>query len=486
MADQPPSAPPPLAPHCPLSRCETDPSYCGTHIRDDEYAAIVSIIATPILLAFFAPIVAARWSKVRTWCGAAGDDDRQALSPTHRAMIDPPMFLCGVGLLPLECGLSGLLTVIWVMCLAVVVVFFMMLNSAHPCSTGLGECRTISCMCGNVLPEGYVFMFCSLMITSLILVQRIARMYHHMRRQHKILKAVLIAGALLLTLTGIFPERYDQNNEPLIPLYALHLFGVYGACLLLLCVPFGWFANHWVKHRHELPLSSLLVRSTYFVAVVCFGTALYVYGSDVIDQVSDYCSAITSEAECSAWPTMTPGECADALACVSNTSVGVPKGAPAACDGFVQPNFGCTWSPTELNNWTRIVAPDSYKQARACVRTSCPLYAYARGVALEFAVLLLTLCYVATFGLHDVRRLLDRPPSTAAGDAAPIIVALDASRLMADAGSATPANGDSAAAAAAAAGNPREKRLAEMLQAAGDDAAPGVPVGGANTLRRSM
>ena len=26
--------------------------------------------------------------------------------------IDPPMFLCGVGLLPLECGLSGLLTVI--------------------------------------------------------------------------------------------------------------------------------------------------------------------------------------------------------------------------------------------------------------------------------------------------------------------------------------------------------------------------------------
>lgn len=39
------------------------------------------------------------------------------------------------------------------------------------------------------------------------------------------------------------------------------------------------------------------------------------------------------------------------------------------------------------------------------------------GVALEFSVLLLTLCYVSSFGLHDMRRLLDRPPpSTHASD----------------------------------------------------------------------
>ena len=30
-------------------------------------------------------------------------------------------------------------------------------------------------------------------------------------------------------------------------------------------------------------------------------------------------------------------------------------------------------------------------------------------MALEFALLLLTLCYVSTFSLHDVRRLLTRP-----------------------------------------------------------------------------
>jgi hypothetical protein len=44
------------------------------------------------------------------------------------------------------------------------------------------------------------------------------------------------------------------------------------------------------------------------------------------------------------------------------------------------------------------------------VRSECPLKQYARGVALEFAVLFLTLCYVSSFALHDVRRLLNRPP----------------------------------------------------------------------------
>ena len=202
----------------------------------------------------------------------------------HRSAIDPPMFLGGVGLLPLECGFSGLLTIIWVMSATFVGTFFYLLNQSHPCSTALGECRTISCICGNAIPEGYVFMFCCLVLTSVILVQRISRMFHQARRHHSGIKLLLIVGALLISLTGIFPERYDQNDLPLYPLYALHLSGVYGACLLLLCVPFGWFANHWVTHRHELPLSSLVVRSTYFVAVVSFGTALYTYGGDVTDQ----------------------------------------------------------------------------------------------------------------------------------------------------------------------------------------------------------
>jgi hypothetical protein len=88
------------------------------------------------------------------------------------------------------------------------------------------------------------------------------------------------------------------------------------------------------------------------------------------------------------------------------------------------------------------------------VRTSCPIFSYARGVALEFAVLFLTLSYVSTFSLHDTRRLLDRPRSPHAGNAAPVAVAQDASALLASTQAAT------------AAGN---KRLAEDLRAAGGD-----------------
>ena len=72
------------------------------------------------------------------------------------------------------------------------------------------------------------------------------------------------------------------------------------------------------------------------------------------------------------------------------------------------------------------------------MRTKCPIYSYAQGVALEFALLLLTLCY-------DVRRLLNRPQKgrtteatqehAAAQDATNLLMstrATEASRRLAD------------------------------------------------------
>ena len=56
-------------------------------------------------------------------------------------------------------------------------------------------------------------MFCSLSLTSLLLVQRISAMFHRTRRQHKLIKAALIVGSLLITLTGCFPERYDLTGK---------------------------------------------------------------------------------------------------------------------------------------------------------------------------------------------------------------------------------------------------------------------------------
>ena len=396
--------------HCNLSRCERQPGYCEEAVRPEDHWKLVMLVFVPICIALFAP----RLSVVseRVW---RRDDDIP--STIHKySGIDPPMFLCGVGLLPLDCGLSGLLTVVSAMAFGFVVIFFSLLYSPQPCTTALGACRTISCACGNLITEGYVFMFCLLIITSTILVQKISAMPQHHRVQHRMIKPTLILGALLLTLTGIFPERYDANgtmDAALYLLYCLHLLGVFGSGLLLLGVPYAWFFEHWLTHRTEVPLRSLLARTAYFIATFLFGCFFVALASDntIVDETPRICESIDNQSECDGWPLLTPSMCDTAIGCAT-----APELNPQLCDAgnVMLPNFQCKWRPNnQLSNWTRSVFPTAYVESASCVRINCPLNEYARGVALEFGVLLLTLCYVSSFALHDVRRLLDRPPPEA-------------------------------------------------------------------------
>ena len=193
-------------------------------------------------------------------------------------------------------------------------------------------------------------------------------------------------------------------------------------------VPFFWFAEHWLTHRKEVPLRSLLARLAYVMAVVGFGLGFSVFASDseITDEVNNYCSAMHTQEQCDGWPLLSHAQCDAALSCVTNGTasgsqspkaallgavVGDGDGESGLCAGSFQPNFNCSWEPvSSLNAWTRLIAPRAYVQGASCVRIACPLSEYARGVALEFAVLFLTLCYVTTFALHDMRRLLDRPP----------------------------------------------------------------------------
>ena len=212
------------------------------------------------------------------------------------------------------------------------------------------------------------------------------------------------------------PPRLLQGAYSLF-LY-LHLLGVFGAGVLLLGVPYFWFAEHWYTHRRRsaserVPLRSFLARSAYFGSVVGFGITMLYYGSDsvVIDQVWSVCAHL-DKGQCDAWPLLPADKCKLAQQC---GRLGLEERAGIAeCDGYVQPNFRCRWTKNAVvNHWTATLLPDTYWREYACERTLCPLNEYARGVALEFAVLLLTVSYVSTFGLHDVKRLLDRPPPNA-------------------------------------------------------------------------
>ena len=102
---------------------------------------------------------------------------------------------------------------------------------------------------------------------------------------------------------------------------------------------------------------------------------------------------------------LTPSDCARAEGCLAGSE------DEALCGPVLQPNFNCSWAPNVgLTAWTQLIAPPSFVKSASCIRSSCPISQYAHGIALEFAVLMLTLTYVSSFTLHDVRRLLDRPP----------------------------------------------------------------------------
>ena len=131
---------------CALSECDTSNSstFCETRIElSSDWAQLCMIVFLPLAIMLFAPGIA------RGGTPCAQDDDSRSFFAGDALPIDPPMFLCGIGLLPLDCGLSGLLAVVMVMAFAFVVIFFAFLTSDYPCTTGLGRCRTISCICGN-------------------------------------------------------------------------------------------------------------------------------------------------------------------------------------------------------------------------------------------------------------------------------------------------------------------------------------------------
>ena len=206
---------------CAITLCDIDPLACESEVSPTEALSLILLMVLPCVVAWLFPLIAAPCVPLAE---RRDHDDPtvverglRATIRSYRERIDPPMYLCGVGLLPWDCGASGLLGVILAMGVGVFVVFFGLLFGKgdlenHPCDGGLGSCRTISCICGNMIAEGYVFMFTCLFVTSILLVQRFSTMGHRHRRQHVLVKAVLVFGSLLLLLTAIFPERYDADG----------------------------------------------------------------------------------------------------------------------------------------------------------------------------------------------------------------------------------------------------------------------------------
>mmetsp|Transcript_10709 Transcript_10709/g.17955 ORF Transcript_10709/g.17955 Transcript_10709/m.17955 type:complete len:447 (+) Transcript_10709:43-1383(+) len=401
--------------HCPISLCETKPGACETALAGAEWVALLFITLTPIFMSVALPLLLRRFLQPTR----LQDDDATGDFEVARASINPPMYMCGIGCIPYDCGDSGLLTIIFVFTSAFVVVFIGVLQGEHPCDSGLGGCRTISCFCGNAISQGYAFMFGSLLLTCFMLVQRFTRMPHRHRAHHKWIKATLIVGSLMLSFTGTFPEKYDRNSTMASwGLYALHLLGVFGSGLLLLGLPFGWFFEHFWTHRDEVSLFSVGARSVHVLLTLTYGTSMQLFGLEVEDQTVNFCHYMKDQESCDDWPRLQNSTCSNLLSCVhrSKSDCELPS-AYTNNHTLLQPNYRCRFLSADIDASTAVLAPAAYLQATApygfnsCIKSECPLFTYARTVALEFGTLLLILTYVASFALHDCARLLGRAAS---------------------------------------------------------------------------
>lgn len=382
---------------CPHSLCTVDPELCSSSLSTSEYVQLAIIVTIPIAAAILLPILSSTYSRVSS----------------HVNTVDPPMFGCGARLLPRECATSGLLVVAFVVIIGFLVVYVGLLIDPRPCETAMGMCGTISCMCGNVLKDrGYTWMFFSLVVTSLLLVREIATSMRGTTRRQRVNKGLMTTGAMLISLTGVFPEQFSTDllredravQDPwlLFGAFGLHLLGICVGTALLVSVPFVWHLREvglpaW-RQRQPGHLCLVGVRLVYIALTSLFTLLL---GALVeFPDTTDYCAAIASRGECNAgWPRFD-----NTTLC--NATLPAPQPEWPG-DHFAGPKYTCGWVDLELSTRQRLLLPPAYVEAHAgiCARRTCPLFAFARSTALEFAVLALAFTYLISFGLGDAKRL---------------------------------------------------------------------------------
>ena len=138
---------------------------------------------------------------------------------------------------------SSIIVVFFVAIFAFLVTFFALHDESNPCATGLGQCTTISCICGNTYFQGYVFMFVSLTLCAVLLIQDLHREINRVVGENLVPRAfnmemIVAVGLLLVVFTGVFPTMEKENgvdtgeNTKHVAEF-FHLFGIGIGCLIL-------------------------------------------------------------------------------------------------------------------------------------------------------------------------------------------------------------------------------------------------------------
>jgi hypothetical protein len=335
--------------------CST-PGECQSEIENVQLAALIAIVAIPVVGASLPILLASSSSNL-------------AFTPRANSV-----------------SASGMLVVLVCLVLGYSPTFFSLLTARYPCATAIGSCASISCACGNYYEMGYTWMAVVLITCSSVLVREFAPL------PTGLLRSTLIFGSLCIMTPGVFPERFETNlTEPVRFLslsYSLHVLGLGLAMLLLVALPFGLICNR-ARRRLGWPARArvLLPRGAHALSAAAFAFIFVVYRGTA--DVSDYCAhqsphsfggqvgaAATS---CAAWPTLSATDCAAVSALPRTAGHPVPV------------TYTCDWVNGSLSRLDELLLPGSYALLHEgeCKKGACRLYVNARSIALEFGMLFL-------------------------------------------------------------------------------------------------
>ena len=258
-----------------------------------------------------------------------------------------------------------------------------------------------------------VFMFCCLLLTAFALVIEIWRTMRG--TEYFWSRILLISGALLVSLTGVFPAREARDNSveqtTLEGGRRIHTLGIGLGVLIMVHVPEYVWAHPRLRPRpgHEKTRCDCACR--YVEAILRsllpgIGTdggellySIFLWGLIISFAVlnlqeghstSNYCAGIADYGNlsraCDLWPQLDHQTC-DTL----------------VSEGLVRPNYRCGFvkGVLEDSGWNEI-DPERPISGGYCVKKECRLWESTLGVALEFAVLLLALCKFLLIGVFKI------------------------------------------------------------------------------------
>ena len=430
-------------PTCAAASVCTDARLCSTHVSAGECAALIAITSLPIAIALALP----RCQRTMKLGPTPGGD----------------AFCCSA--IPRACVASGFLVVNWLLVACVLPVYAMLLVSPYPCATGLGGCGTISCVAGNDMFEGYVFMFVTLTAAAFLLAREV------MLLPASRMRSVLLIAALCVCLTGVYPEHFstastlDHGSGVLYAGgFSLHVVGLVCAAVAFVQLPYlrlVFYARREHMRTRSVCLEpdwtrALAIRSAHAAAIGVYMTLLLALRT--LPDGSDYCSPLKHDAEaCGAWPNLTINDC-NQLAALRTAPAwrSLPTGHVRARQethtehpSYTHTNFASyLYTPTSRHLpllWTlpshgpigacacvrvqvlpthyacrfvddgvsvadRVLLPPAAVAERAgqCIKAECTLFANALSIALEFGALVLIASYTALYALADLKYVLER------------------------------------------------------------------------------